>query len=261
MKMKTTKIKESTTKTIKRSQIHLNPFNPKNHTDEEIKAQKADIRRVGYLGGVVWNEATGNLVDGHRRVLSLDEIHHYDGNNDYEIKVEAVDFDDKTEKEQMTFMAIKNSKADYNLIAKYLNDIDPAVVGISDEDVRQLQLLQDDFKLDLPDMDDADDLFLSVTPQMEKAAQQPLTELPRVERTSEEILQEHKNKPKMTKEEVKAAKAHCDDVKNGRFESIDTFVFVDFSSIEEKITFCELLGKEPENNMRISGHDIMNLVE
>lgn len=255
------KIKESVTKTIKRSQIHLNPFNPKNHTDEEIKAQKADIKRVGYLGGVVWNESSGNLVDGHRRVLSLDEIHHYDGTNDYEIKVEAVDFDDKTEKEQMTFMAIKNSKADYNLIARYLNDIDPKTVGISDEDVRQIQALQDDFNFNEEDMPDADDLFLKIPPAMEKAAQEPLTELPRVERTSEEIVQQHAEKPKMTKEEVKEQKAHCDNVAMNRYDDFDRFVFVDFATIDEKIAFCDLLGVEPQSNMRVSGKDLLSLIE
>lgn len=261
--MAKTKIKESVTKTIKRSQIHLNPFNPKNHSDAEIKAQKADIKRVGYLGGVVWNESSGNLVDGHRRVLSMDEIHHYDGGaeNDYDIKVEAVEFDDKTEKEQMTFMAIKNSKADYNLIARYLNDIDPSVVGISDADVKQIQLLQEDFSMEMEDIDNADDLFLKISPQMEKAAQQPVTELPEQELSSEEIVQQHAEKPKMTKEQVKAEKEHCDDVAFNRADNLDTFIFVDFESAEQKEMFCELLGVEPTNNMRISGKDILMLVQ
>lgn len=255
------KIKESVTKTINRSQIHLNPFNPKNHTDDEIKAQKADIKRVGYLGGVVWNESSGNLVDGHRRVLSLDEIHHYDGTNDYEIKVEAVEFDDKTEKEQMTFMAIKNSKADYNLIARYLNDIDPKNVGISDDDVRQIQALQDNIDFVMDDIPDADDLFLKIPPAMEKAAQQAVTELPREERTSEEIVRQHAEKPKMTVEEVKEQKAHCDNVAQNRFDDMDRYIFVDFASIDEKLMFCDLLGIEPESNMRISGKDILMLVQ
>lgn len=255
------KIKESTTKAVKRSQIRLNPFNPKNHTDEEIKAQKADIKRVGYLGGVVWNERTGNLVDGHRRIAALDSINHYDGTNDYDVKVEAVDFDEKTEKEQMTFMAIKNSKADYNLIARYINDIDTNLVGISEEDVRQIQLLQKDFSVEMEDMADADDLFLSVTPQMEKAAQQPVTELPTIEQTSEEIIQQHAEKPKMSKEDVKAAKVHCDNVATNRADTTDLFLFVEFSSMDEKMLLCEMLGKEPTNNMRISGKDILTLIE
>ena len=39
--------KGSETKIIKRSQINLNPCNPKVHTDADIKQQKANIKKVG----------------------------------------------------------------------------------------------------------------------------------------------------------------------------------------------------------------------
>ena len=99
--------KGSETKIIKRSQINLNPCNPKVHTDADIKQQKANIKKVGLIGGIQWNETTGNLIDGHKRVMSVDLIQGYDGTpeTDYDIKVEAVDFDEKTEKEQLLFMA------------------------------------------------------------------------------------------------------------------------------------------------------------
>ena len=71
-------IKSSITKVIKRSQINLNPYNPKNHTENDIKEQVKNIRRVGILGGIQWNEATGNLIDGHRRTAALDRLHHYE---------------------------------------------------------------------------------------------------------------------------------------------------------------------------------------
>ena len=63
--------KGSETKLIRRSQINLNPCNPKHHTDAEIKQQKANIRKVGLLGGIQWNEATGNLIDGHKRAYRV----------------------------------------------------------------------------------------------------------------------------------------------------------------------------------------------
>lgn len=258
--------KDSVTKTIRRSQITLNPYNPKNHSDEEVKSQKADIKRVGFLGGIVWNERSGNLVDGHRRVKALDLIRKYDGTpeTDYEVKVESVDFDDKTEKEQMTYMAIKNSQADYNLIAKYIDDIDPSNVGISEEDVRQIQLLQDSIdEIQDVDMGDADDLFLTEEsmPAVARPQPTPVNELPRVEKTSDEIVQMHEEKPKMSVEDVKAAKQHCDNVANANNNSVDTFVFVDFGTVELKLAFCELLGKIPENSMRIEGDEIMKLIE
>ena len=84
-------IKGSTTEEIRRSTITLNPDNPKRHTDRQVKQQVANIKANGYLGGIVWNRTTGNLVDGHRRVQALDIIHKYDGTpaTDYTLKVEV----------------------------------------------------------------------------------------------------------------------------------------------------------------------------
>ena len=104
-------MKQSETRTIKRSQINLNPQNIKNHTEEQVKLQKKNLKKVGYLGGVVWNEESHNLIDGHRRLQALDSINRYDGTpeTDYDIKVECVSFDRKTELEQMAYMAVGNS--------------------------------------------------------------------------------------------------------------------------------------------------------
>ena len=118
-------IKNSETKIIKRSQINLNPINPKRHTDRAVKLQEKNLKKVGFLGGIVWNRNTGNLIDGHRRIMAMDLYYKYDGANDYDVKVESVELDDKTEKEQLTYMAVGNTKPDIDLIAKYIGDIDP----------------------------------------------------------------------------------------------------------------------------------------
>ncbi len=73
------KLAESRTETIKRSQIRLNPLNPKRHTDDKIRFQKLNLQKVGYMGGIVWNEVTGNLIDGHRRIQAMDSYYKYDG--------------------------------------------------------------------------------------------------------------------------------------------------------------------------------------
>lgn len=41
-------LKQSETITIQRSQINLNPYNPKKHTDEAVKNQLKNIKKVGY---------------------------------------------------------------------------------------------------------------------------------------------------------------------------------------------------------------------
>lgn len=250
--------KGSETKVIKRSQINLNPCNPKHHTDAEIKQQKANIRKVGLLGGIQWNEATGNLIDGHKRVMSCDLIQGYDGTSetDYDIKVEAVDFDDKTEKEQMVFQAkATTNRIDYNVVASFIDDIDFKSAGFTEQENEQIKQLQDSMEHGLEqEMDDfaEDFIFAPAVP--------PVTELLGKEKTSDEIVAEHAAKPKMSKEEVKEQKAHCTNVAMTRQETIDNFIFVDFASLEQKQFFCDMLNMVAESSMRITGDQLLGLL-
>ena len=137
------KVNESKTTVIKRSQISLNPYNPKKHSDDRIRFQKSNLQKVGFLGGIVWNETTGNLVDGHRRIMAMDQIYKYDGTpeTDYDVKVEAISLDPKQEKEQMTYMAVGNTEADFNLVSRYIRDIDFSNAGLSKEDFDRIDAI------------------------------------------------------------------------------------------------------------------------
>ena len=257
--------KGSETKLIKRSQINLNPCNPKVHTDADIKQQKANIKKVGLIGGIQWNETTGNLIDGHKRVMSVDLIQGYDGTpeTDYDIKVEAVDFDEKTEKEQLLFMAKSQDPIDYNLVAKNfsIDEIDFKAAGFTEQDTEQIKMLQDDLEASLKEsgMDDFSEDFLN-EPMDSVATSVPMTELPNIEKTSEEIVAEHASKPKMTKEDVKEQKQHCTDVGMKRQEDIDNFIFIDFESLEQKQLFCDMLHMVATSSMRVSGSQVLSLL-
>lgn len=257
--------KGSETKLIKRSQINLNPCNPKVHTDADIKQQKANIKKVGLIGGIQWNETTGNLIDGHKRVMSVDLIQGYDGTpeTDYDIKVEAVDFDEKTEKEQLLFMAKSQDPIDYNLVAKNfsIDEIDFKAAGFTEQDTEQIKMLQDDLEASLKEsgMDDFSEDFLN-EPMASVAEPVPMTELSNIEKTSEEIVAEHASKPKMTKEEVKEQKQHCTDVGMKRQEDIDNFIFIDFESLEQKQLFCDMLHMVATSSMRVSGSQVLSLL-
>lgn len=257
--------KGSETKIIKRSQINLNPCNPKVHTDADIKQQKANIKKVGLIGGIQWNETTGNLIDGHKRVMSVDLIQGYDGTpeTDYDIKVEAVDFDEKTEKEQLLFMAKSQDPIDYNLVAKNfsIDEIDFKAAGFTEQDTEQIKMLQDDLEASLKEsgMDDFSEDFLN-EPMASVATSVPMTELPNIEKTSEEIVADHASKPKMTKEEVKEQKQHCTDVGMKRQEDIDNFIFIDFESLEQKQLFCDMLHMVATSSMRVSGSQVLSLL-
>lgn len=102
---------------------------------------KDNIKRVGLLGGIVWNKTTGNIVSGHQRVTVLDEINNYsDGRNDYEINVEVVEMSEKEEKEQNLFMNNKNVQGEFdeNMLKTILTDIDYSNAGFSDFDLDML---------------------------------------------------------------------------------------------------------------------------
>lgn len=248
------------------------------------------MKHVGYLGGIVFNEYTGNLIDGHRRVLALDQINKYDGTpeTDYEIKVEEVVMDRKTELEQMTYMAVGNSKADYNLVASYIDEMDYKDAGISDDDYQSILDLRDMGMEDIPDMEDMSELFAPkpkktvevedndepldsdyeenvgeeqpiVVNQPEHRA--PVEELPTREMTNEEFVRMHEEKPKMTKEEVKEQKEHCRNVNNDYMDKTESYIVISFDNIQAKNGFCEALGFTPKDNMIIKGEDIMNALD
>ena len=43
-------IRQSETAEILRSQINMNPFNPKRHSEEKVLEQKRNFMRVGFMG-------------------------------------------------------------------------------------------------------------------------------------------------------------------------------------------------------------------
>ena len=143
------KIKQSETIVIKRSQIKFAAYNPRKKDAKVVEKLRKNFRKVGFLGGIVWNERTGNLVGGHKRTEALDLIHGYDGiaANDYEIKVERIDVDEKTEKEQNIFLNSKNAQGemDFELLADMIGDIDIEAAAISDYDIGIIQSIVPDF--------------------------------------------------------------------------------------------------------------------
>jgi len=251
-------MKQSETKVIKRSEINFNPANIKVHSAEEIKQQKKNFRAVGFLGGIVYNETTGNLIDGHRRVAAMDEINNYDGSpaSDYEIKVEAISLDEKTEKEQMAYQAIGNGKADYNLVANIIDDVDWKNIGITEDDYKQITALKAVTDKELEDIGEMPMMEEYFTPKRKPE----VTELPDAT-TNEEYAKAIEEKPKMTKEEVKGAKQHCKNVNNNYIDETENFVLVNFETPDDKNAFCELLGFESHPNMVIAGRELLERLD
>ena len=210
-----------------RSQLHAQPYNPKRHTDRQVDGQRKNIRAFGYLGGIVWNQQTGNLIDGHRRLKALDQLNKYDGSNDYPVKVEVVDFDEKQEKEQMTYMALGSTRPDYEMIAEYLPDIDYQLAGIEPYDLAQIESF-------LPQepvvVETVDDFIMDVEPTHEE------------------------------KKAVKEAKKEAMQRAVENWQNVQAYVTISFADAEEKRMFCDI-ARLSETDMFIAGKDILDMIQ
>lgn len=233
-------IKTSETSVIKRSQINLNPLNPKRHTEDAIKQQKKNLQKVGFLGGIVWNKRTGNLIDGHRRVYAMDLLYKYDGSKekDYDIKVEVCELDEKNEKEQLTYMAVGNTKADYDLIAKYASEIDIYNVGLSDSDINDILSFTD---TDIDAVTDSiDDLILPPTDE---------DKVKPVEKTAEE-----------KKQHVKDIKEQVRESAERRQADEEAYIMLSFTNADNKQAFCDLFGIDSSEKF-MKGEKLLEMMD
>lgn len=229
-------LKQSETRIIKRSEINLNPINPKRHSDDKVRLQKKNLQKVGFLGGIVWNENTHNLIDGHRRIKAIDLHYKYDGTpeTDYDVKVEVASLDEKTEKEQVTYMAVGNTKPDIDLIADYISDIDYSDVGLSETELNDiLSMVRVD---DVPLQDSLDDLIL------------PIETKP-----SEKTSEEKKAHMKDVKQQVREAAIE-------RQQNENACIMLSFSSYDVKDDFCDLLGISTDDRFA-KGEDVLRLIK
>lgn len=207
------KIKQSETVIIKRSQISFAPYNPRKKDKKVVETLKRNFKTVGFLGGIVWNEQTGNLVGGHKRTEAMDLIYGYDGTaeTDYDIKVEKINIDEKTEKEQNIFLNSKNAQGetDFDALALIINDIDTSAAAISDYDISIIEALVPNF-----DMGNNSDIKNDA--------------LQLKERTDEQ--------KKQTKENRKAMRSDTTD------KRLPFYFTVTFNSYDEKAEFLESIG-------------------
>lgn len=241
----TTRLKQSETRNIKRSEINLNPVNPKRHTDEAVKLQKKNLQKVGFLGGIVWNERTGNLIDGHRRVMAMDLHYKYDGTpeTDYSLKVEVVSLDEKLEKEQLTYMAVGNTKADIDLIARYAPDIDLSDVGLDADDLAAIGSLIGTADLDIPDI--GAELF----DFHGRDEQGVVADAEKPEKTKTEKIQHVKDMKRQTEEKAEE-----------RAKDEAAYCTLSFSNYDNYLDFIELVGAT-EGDRYIKGERVLEMIE
>lgn len=135
--MKVSKYISSQVVEINRSEITPANYNPRKISDKSRKLLKDNIKRLGVMGGIVWNELTHNLVGGHQKLNILDELHKYDTetqSNDYVLRVEKVKLSSREEIEQNIFLNNKNAQGEFDqdLLDDLLPNIDLKFAGLED---------------------------------------------------------------------------------------------------------------------------------
>lgn len=226
-------IKQAPAREVMRSAIHFASYNPRKLTEDARKRLKANLKRIGLAGGIVWNEETGNLVSGHQRLSILDEEKKYDpetGKNDYPIRVEVLHLTEKEEKEQNIFMNSSTAQGEFDsdLLAQMLPDIDIDLAGLDSSDISILMAETPAF--DIADYHQASYRgFASVAP--------PLSEEERQAR----------------KEHVKEVRAQTAGKMEDEYYEGEAYVTLSFQSYANKLYFMEMLQQAlPSQGIRPS---------
>ena len=221
-----------------RSEIKPSDYNPRKISDEGRRALKKSIKTYGIVGGIIINSQTGNtIVGGHQKVDILDELNKYNPKtreNDYQLKVEIIDVDEKTEKELNITLNNPNVGGDwdYDKMRELIPDIDYKNAGLTDED---LSLIGIDFTLQTEE-----ESFLADA----------------LEELSEPIEQQREER----KQAVKEMKAQIRDKAEEKVKEMESYVMVNFQNFDSKAEFMERFGYHPQDKF-IQGEYLVKLIE
>ena len=215
---------------LNRSAIHFAGYNPRKLSDESRKTLKRGIKKFGLVGGIVVNKRTGlTVVSGHQRLSVMDELQKFP-DNDYRIRVDVIDVDEKQEKELNILMNNPNAQGswDYDALARLVPDIDYKDAGLTDAD---LNMIGCDFLLQTEEEN-------SLAGALEEMMQ-PVTEQKEAEKAAKQLERAEKV-------------AHMKDVKQQVKEqaqetaaNMDAYLMLSFDTWEAKAAFCERFGYDP----------------
>ena len=220
---------------LKRSQIRLHEQNPRVISDENRKALKRGIKKFGMVGGIVVNKRTGyTLVSGHQRLSVIDELQKYNAEtkeNDYPIRVDLIDVEEKEEKELLILLNNPSAQGEWNYdtLRELITDIDYKDAGLTAQD---LDIIGMDFNFQTEEENtiagELDDLMAPV--QEEHQAELARRQADRAEKTAH---------MKQVKQEVKEAATKA-------AANMDAYLMLSFDTWEAKAAFCEKFGFNPE---------------
>ena len=228
---------------LNRSAIHLASYNPRVITEEGKKALKRIIKRYGLVGGIVVNKRTGlTVVSGHQRITVMDELQKYDRKtkeNDYKLRVDVIDVDEKTEKELNIAMNNPNAQGmwDNVKLREMIPDIDYKDVGLNEAD---LSLLGLDYMFKT---EEENDLANSLGELM-----QPVDE----EHEADIAQRQAERAAKVA--HMKEVKAQVREAAEKSAGNMDAYVMLSFDNMENKNRFLQRFGYMTDSKF-IKGED------
>ena len=226
-----------------RSQIRFADYNPRVLDEEAKKSLKRGIKKFGLVGGVTVNKRTGfTVVSGHQRLTVMDELQKYNPvtkENDYKVRVDVTDVDEKMEKELNILLNNPNAQGrwDYEKLAQMIPDIDYKDAGLTDADLNMIgvdYLLQTEEENNIADA--LDDLMSPIVEEREEVKAQKAAEREMLKEMEREAKVQHMKDVKQQVKESATAKA----------EEMDAYVMLSFSSWSAKAEFCERFGYPAE---------------
>lgn len=234
---------------LRRSQIKPAIYNPRTISNEGRKQLKRSIKRYGVVGGIVVNQATGyTIVGGHQKVSVLDELNKYNEvthENDYTLRVELINVDEKTEKSLNIALNNPNigGQWDYDALARLVPDIDYQDAGLTAAD---LNIIGCDFLLQTEEessiADALEDMMAPVTEQ--KEAEKAAKQMERAEKVAH----------------MKEVKQQVKDAVQKQTQDMDAYLMLSFDTFEAKAAFCERFGYDPYSKF-IKGEQFDSICE
>lgn len=266
---------------LKRSEIKPASYNPRRISPEGRAALKRSIKKFGVVGGIIVNSQTGyTLVGGHQKVDILDEMNHYDAKtleNDYLLRVELIDVDEKTEKSLN--VALNNPNVggdwDFDALRELVPDIDVKASGLTDADLNMIgvdvNLRTEDMKAMASELEAISDP-LRAKREAEKAARVEAEDAefdPEAEEEEEETYEVSSSTlrapaPEPTyddkKQHMKEVKQQVKEKAMNDASRMAAYVVISFDDYDAKASFCERFGYPPDMQF-IKGEVFQDQVE
>lgn len=238
MTMELNKYFKSESVEIRRSEINFASYNPRVLSDEEKKTIKRGIKKFGLVGGLIVNKQTGmTVVGGHQRISILDELNKYP-ENDYLIRVDLIDMDEKSEKELNILLNNPNAqgKWDFDALREIIPDISYKDAGLTEDD---LSLIGVDF---LFQTEEENNLTEALEEMMQPSVEQKQAE--------KEAKTAH----------MKEVKAQVKAQAESKAQEMDAYIMLSFDSFNAKAAFMRRFGYDIQEKF-IKGEVFSDQVE